>query len=324
MISTGINARQKADRKRLNDSTGPHPMRGYINRVSPLVLGADTKPSADLGERPEVMWLPKNLLYVDQRYQREIAKRTSRRLIRRLVEEFSWTKFQPITVGEISEGTQAGCYAVIDGQHRAVAALMHPNVDDVPCWVVNARSVQNQARVFVSVNRDRTNIQPLQVYRAQLAAQDPQALRIDRLCREAGITVAYSITGTLDNLLPGQTQAVATIKKLVARFGERPVGDALKTLNKVFNEAPGQLRGQMIEAVTTVFARHAEALDVEHFEKILGSENCDDLVSDARKVRHIMGGSTNGGMVTALLRAYDKDRPAGAKRLSAARPRKAA
>jgi hypothetical protein len=128
----------------------------------------------------------------------------------------------------------------------------------------------------------------------------------------------------LDNLQPGQTQAVATIKKLLARFGEQAVTAALKSVNKVFKETPGQLRGQMIEAVTTVFARHAEVLNVEHFEKTLASENCDDLISDARKVRHIMGGSTNAGMVTALLRAYDKERPAGTKRLIPTKPRKAA
>ena len=100
MISTGITVRQRTYRAKLNGSGGVarHALRDQIKHISAIILGSDTKPSTELGERPELMWLPKNLLYVDERYQRETAKKTSRRLIRKLVEDFSWSKFQPITV----------------------------------------------------------------------------------------------------------------------------------------------------------------------------------------------------------------------------------
>src|SRR6185312_7629873 len=107
----------------------------------------------------------------------------SLKLIRNITKRFHWAKFQPITVAEIAEGDYRGHYAVIDGQHRALSALGHPLVKDVPCYIVKAADVGHQADAFVGINRDRVSMQPLQLYRAQLAAGDVTALRIDNVMR---------------------------------------------------------------------------------------------------------------------------------------------
>lgn len=316
MISGGIAAQQKSERRSLNGKrslNGLNPTDQAIREIAGLALAHDTKPSANFGQKPVLMWLPKGSLYVDDRYQREAKSKHSRQMIRRIVETFSWSKFQPVTVAKMASGSLAGRYAVIDGQHRAIAALVHPSVTEIPCWVVDGSDVEDQAGVFVSINRDRINIQPLHLYKAQLAAKDPLALRIDRVCREAGVTIAYRTNATLSDLPPNHTQAVSTIGRLLKRLGDGPVTMALKVLAAAFPDVRGQLRGQVIEVAAMVCARHADKIDQEHFTRILAAHPCDELLESARRFKDVMGGSTATRMMEALVRFYDKGRPPSMK-----------
>jgi hypothetical protein len=232
---------------------------------------------------------------------------TARQLIKRIVENFTWSKFQPITVAAMHEGALAGHYAVIDGQRRAIAALIHPHIDDVPCWIVDAAHVSLQAHVFVGVNRDRTNIQPLQLYRAQLASSDPEAKRIEEICRAAGVNFAFQVPGSNHCRLPaGQTQAVSTIRRLLTAHGDGPVSLALRALQTAFPDTPGQLRGQVIEAVSTIFAKHGDRVEMDRFVQTLAERDCEQLVSAARRFKNDLGGRTNACMVAALIRFYNK------------------
>jgi hypothetical protein len=259
MISAGLATKQKHERSGLN---GRHPANGtaqtnqYIKRIAAPFLTPDTKPSK-LGEHSSLTWLPKILLFVDARYQRQATGRNSLRMIRRMIEEFAWSKFQPITVAEIREGSHSGHYAVIDGQHRAIAAIALPSVTEVPCWIVNA----------------------------------------------AG--------GAINHLPPRQTQAVSTIRRLLATHGDGPVTAALKALATAFPETPWQLRGQIIEAVSTIFAKLGAQIDAAHFVAILAERDCEEFIEDARKYRKMMRGSTKGAMIAALIKAYDKGRSPG-------------
>lgn len=265
----------------------------------------DLEPATDIGARPTFEWIPKDWLYVDPTYQRGTNSAGSRSLIRKIVEEFAWKKFQPITVTERDDGR----YNVIDGQHRAVSAIMHPAVEDVPCWIVEASDSRAQARVFLSVNEDRNPVQPLQAYKAALTAQEPDALQIDKVCREAGVTLAYTLPGASGKLPPRQTQAVSTIRKLLFQHGEGPVSAALKALVEAYPDTPNQLRGQVISAVTTVFTKHRDRLDRDRLVRVLVDMDCEDLIEAARAIKKLMGGSTQAGMVEALLRNYDKGLP---------------
>jgi len=193
-------------------------------------------------------------------------------------------------------------------------------VTEIPCWVVNTADTGAQARVFVSVNRDRTNIQPLQLYRAQLAAKDTGALRIEAVCKEAGVTFAFHIPGSTRSLPPGQPQAVSTIHELLVRHGDGPVTMALKTLVAAYPDTPGQLRGQVIETVATMLAKYGERIDAEHLKEVLAERDCEEPVDAARRYKKLMGGSTIAGMMAALVKNYNRGRT-GHRRLPAAEKR---
>ncbi|TWA90669.1 hypothetical protein FBY14_104173 [Azospirillum brasilense] len=262
-------------------------------------------PMVSLGSKPSFAWIGKSLLVIDPRYQRGLTGRRSAELIGQIVEAFTWSKFQPLTVTELDNGQ----FAVVDGQHRGAAALLHPLIEEVPAWIVDAPDVRAQAKVFVGINEDRNRMTSLQVYKAQLAARDHDASQVDELCRQVGVIVAYQLSGSCRELPPRHTQAVSTLKKLLAQHGDRPVRDALEVLVAAYANVPNQLRGQVIKALTVLFVRHGSRIDRERLVKVLENQYCEDLIDASRKIQRLMGTSTEAGMLTAIMRAYDRGLP---------------
>ncbi len=258
------------------------------------------EPAEELGPLGELVWLPLRELLIDRRYQRDSSKETSRNLVRKIVENFRWSRFQPLIVAHVATG-----YAVVDGQHRAISACTHGGIDKVPCWLIIEPQTRGQAQTFVGVNRDRASISALQIHRAGLAAGDPDAVQVDRVCTSAGVTIVFNLKGSQHTLPPKTTMAVGTIRQLIFKYGEAPVRAGLAALVSAYPTTPGQLRGQVITAVVSIFAKH-KAVDSERLARVLADTDCEDLLDAAMKVRKLMGGSTESGMAAALVRTYDK------------------
>jgi len=89
-------------------------------------------PAAALGAKGELKWINVTELGIDPDYQRPVLY-TGRRNVRRMVEGFSWSLFSPLVVARRGRNL----YAIIDGQHRALAAVTHGGVKELPCLVLS-------------------------------------------------------------------------------------------------------------------------------------------------------------------------------------------
>ncbi|MBL6852367.1 MAG: ParB N-terminal domain-containing protein [Alphaproteobacteria bacterium] len=188
-----------------------------------LTFSVKPVPSRDIGAKGELVWLPLKHLYVDPIYQRAILD-SGKANIRRMVEEFSWAKFGVLDVAKRSRNV----YAVIDGQHRATAALCHGGIDSVPCLVLE-RSLAEEARAFAAINHNTTRINPLQSFRAAVAGGDLEAVGIVKACAEAGVVMAPS-PKPLELLKAGETCALSAVRRCFKMHGGEVLTTALMAL----------------------------------------------------------------------------------------------
>lgn len=195
----------------------------------------------DLGELPELKWIPIKDLVIDTQYQRKIL-RTGRRNISGIVSKFDWTKFGAIQVAEVS-----GRYAIIDGQHRTVAALIR-GLEAVPCNVVVANSEQ-QALAFVSINSNVTQVSALTTFKAEVAAGVESSVRLMEACSKAGVTVSpYPVDA--NSIKPGVTIALGCIRRALNVYGEPLFVFALRS---IVETAEDKNRGLLREAVIKAY-----------------------------------------------------------------------
>lgn len=180
-------------------------------------------PNADIGVKGELRWLPLRELYIDPAYQRTIFDR-GRANVKRIIEAFSWDLFAALVVAPRGKNK----YAIIDGQHRATAALAHGGITEVPCLVLTGGQAL-EARAFASINGNVTRLHLLQTFRASFTAQDPAAVSLVAFCTAANVTIAPY---PKQNTAPGETMALGTVQSCRKRYGDQITAAALKLIRQ--------------------------------------------------------------------------------------------
>ena len=184
----------------------------HYKPLRPVKLPPDTRPAGQLGPVGNLAMLPVTSLVIDKRYQREIRQGGVANIVQ-IVEDFDWRRFGVVVVAAVGDGR----YAVIDGQHRATAALLHPAVDLVPAYVVTADTA-TAASVFASLNGKRTAMTAGDLLHARAAAGEAMATELMALCRETGI-VPLRAKSTVAGWKPGETMAVVALQSVFATHG---------------------------------------------------------------------------------------------------------
>lgn len=116
-------------------------------------------------------WIAIRELVIDDSYQRPLAEKNWQ-AIRKIAARFTWGHFSLCIVARLDDAH----YAVIDGQHRAHAALL-AGYSEVPCLIVDLPDAADQARAFAAINGDVTAMTIWHLFRAALAAGEHWALR---------------------------------------------------------------------------------------------------------------------------------------------------
>jgi hypothetical protein len=147
-------------------------------------------------------------LYVDEAYQRDLTG-NGRELIARIVANWDWRSFKPPTVVNVD-----GKLHVVDGQHTATAAAMHPAIDTIPVQIVDAPEAADRAMAFVRVNRDRVAVTKPELFHAMVEAGDEDAETVFQVCERAGVRILRAKPALWEI---GDTMAVSTIQALVNR-----------------------------------------------------------------------------------------------------------
>lgn len=198
-----------------------------------------------------------------------------------------------------------GAQGYFDGQHRATAALLHPAIEAVPCWITQA-SLEEQARAFVAINSAVTRMTSMQMFHAAVASGDGLHVKAAAACQAAGVTVLrYPLQA--DKMKLGETLAAGALVHCARRFPQAVLTlalTALKTQDAAL-DVPGHVNATTIKALCTLIDR----LDWQHkSEAILATlsaqpiaELWDEASMDART-----HGGGEAARLTTLLAELDE------------------
>ncbi len=208
-------------------------------------IGHNGGPSIEIdgafGAAPQLVWLAIADLVVDPAYQRPIGA-TGWANIRAIASSFRWKKFSPVVVAPI----EGGGFAIVDGQHRTIGAHL-AGIERVPC-IVQPIDRRDQAEAFLAINGRVTRMSPLALQRAAVAAGDARACAIDRVAREAGVTIlAYPKMESRQ--APGETMAVQAIGWLIGEAASATAHLALTIIRRSAGDRPGAILQPIIRAV---------------------------------------------------------------------------
>jgi hypothetical protein len=255
------------------------------------------KPAVEPGPKPELLWVPLEKLAVDHRYQRELGA-TNRAHINRIAREFRWGFCQPLCVARV-DGDR---FTIIDGQHRFEAAKRHPSIDTLPCWIVDADSIEDQAKAFKALNSARIGVSPLHRFWASLAAGEPMATRIKALCDKANVQISKSKTKEL----PPMVLACVTSLERATLYGDVAILAALLLIGEAQGGVGDAFRPATVGALTKVIHDDGQQFDRPVWLKTLKAIDLEATEQAARADRAKGGGPIEAAMEKRLRRAFER------------------
>lgn len=235
--------------------------------------------------RPKLDWVRVDRFVVDPDYQRQIREEGTAS-IKRIAEKFDWRLVgalsgSPVLPEQVKRlGCRNDAIAILDGQHRWEGARRRGDVAELPTLVVKTASVAEQAALFLSLNRDRVAVQPIQQFWSAVVANEPMAVAIKRVCDSAGVTIAKVQTGTHPPLI---TSAIGTIRTAIARYGEDKALVALKCMVDAYPKAAGAFSGALMGAV---FQMVGSGVPPARLAAILSTKDPKAIVVESRVARH--------------------------------------
>lgn len=217
-------------------------------KLRPVAAIGEFKPARDIGAPPELRWLPLASLVVDDRYQRAIGRQGRPNIIR-ILESFRWSKFSPLVVTPIEEDL----FAIIDGQHHATSAFMHPEITMAPCMVIKVTPAE-AAECFAAINGAVTSMTSGQIWKARVTAGDLLAVAVNKVLAAADASIlAYRNPGQPYKI--GQTLAVRTCEEAFKKYGADVLMIALQAVTQTGDGNPGLLVAPVIWELCEIVAK---------------------------------------------------------------------
>lgn len=193
-------------------------------------------------------------LQVDPSYQRGLVPKH-----KKIAAEFDPSAFGVPLVGQREDGS----LWVVDGQQR-IAALGIRQVKTVRCDVFRSKGPEHEAEVFKLVNANRTNLKPLELFKAKLAGHDEEAWEIKRLVEGAGlkIGITHHRAGKPDDWKI--IMAVNSLINVLRRHGRECLIKTLYVCRECWPGDTGALNNDMLMGVSLFLKNRELDVDEDH------------------------------------------------------------
>lgn len=226
---------------------------------------ASLKVNPPLGTMPAMQWALVTQLQVDATYQRSIENSASQTLIRKIAQHWNWDLCQPLVVSRREDGA----LYVIDGQHRWCAARLRGDITQLPCVVVDYASAAQEAASFVHLNQQRRPLGKLDVFKAALASEDPEAVAIAAALEGAGLSLAAHTNHTAWK--PGMVANIGGIESAWRQHGEQATTTALAVLSCAFEGQVLRYAGTIFPGIVAIVAADGDDCQIGPLADMLAS-----------------------------------------------------
>jgi hypothetical protein len=187
--------------------------------------------------------VPLGVTAIDRAYQRAVNGD--------LVEQIA-AEFDPQLFGAIVVSERAGRFYVVDGQQRTSALqLRHTPADFlVPSVIHDGLTQEQEATMFVKINRLRRVVGTLDTHRANVVAKDERALAVEGILAHVGFSVVPPTKAALKH---GQIRCIDKFLRAYDEARDRDVEDAFGVAVQViwdaYHEAPAYLTSRWVKCI---------------------------------------------------------------------------
>jgi hypothetical protein len=251
------------------------------------------------GAKPELKWIKLTELYIDHAYQRNAKSKNSLKNLNYIQGNFCWAHCGALIVCHVPEKKQ---YAVVDGQHRYLAARARNDIPELPCVVVPGQDFKKQAKSFMVVNQKRVKLNNLAAFHASVTAGEPDAVSLQQILDDCNISIpTQPLSGK--KTAPRQAQCCNILLRMLSTYSEKQIKWVLTIIPEAYGETEGMMRGSLIKALAKYIKLHPDTERARMID-VLQQIDIEEAEKDARSYVGISGGNPTNALVEMLERLY--------------------
>lgn len=210
----------------------------------------------------DFVWLPLSRIRIDMPYQRI----PNERRVREMAANFDPDLLNPLHVSDRGDGF----YYCFDGGHRvAMLRLLGWQDQLVPCLRYLHLTYEDEADLFVELNRKPQRPSTLTTFRGAVEAKKPWALAIMQEVQAVGFFVKWK-HGERGR---GAVQAVGSLERIYRWGGTEQLRTVLQTIQRAWNGDPDSLRSEILIGLHWIFAIRGPEVDRGHLVRRLQRES---------------------------------------------------
>ncbi len=202
----------------------------------------------------EMMRLPLGALNIDSSYQRPLKNS----LLKKLAAEFDWNCFGTPAVNKRGDGT----FWLMDGQQRCRAAQLRGFTVDylVTCMVSFGLTVEEEAKVFTDLNRNRRNTEAMEHHHADLCRKVEDAVGVNESLTSFGL----SLTHKKKQATATELRAVNTLRHIYRAGGRDHLDHVLRSILGAWpNEGGMRWHEHILRGMHLFLDRYGDVVDQE-------------------------------------------------------------
>lgn len=249
--------------------------------------------------KPDIRMVAVGDLIVDEEYQREaIAAHVSG-----IAKHFDAEAFGVIVAGERDDGS----LHPVDGFQRLSAAIQM-GVGHVPCQVIPSRGAEHEAELFGKLNK-RRSLSTHQLFKANVCAQQPEAMAVYEAITEAGLNVR----GMKSN---GRRQSIGGVKQCITAYrrmgggedGSAHVTEVLKLLRMTWGQEHHETAYHcaVIGGLAFFLRRFGDNVDRKRLRELMERQSPNKLMGNGDTFKMMSGTTRDEGVARAFFEVYNK------------------
>lgn len=212
----------------------------------------------------------KNLVST-QDYQRSISMAH----VKRTAEHFDIYQINPVKVSR-----RDGRNYVFDGQHTIETIAAASGSRDTPVWcmIYDDLFYEHEADIFANQMKYKKNLQPYEIFVANVEAGNEKHLIIKSLVESYNMTIG-SVKGV------GVICAVASLEHIFDKYGYRVLDRTLRLCIGAWEGDVDSFSGNMLKGIARLVASYDENIDDEIFKEKVGACSVKQISRNAKERR---------------------------------------
>jgi len=236
--------------------------------------------------------IPIKNLVSNQDYQRSLSEGHILRAAR---------NFDPYQINPVKVSRRDGVNYVFNGQHTIEIVALVSGSRDTPVWcmIYDDLSYEHEADIFANQQKYVKNLQPYEVFVANVEARNSEQMMILELVGSYHLTIG-------NKKGPNVICAVSTLESIYEKYGYQILDQVLRLVVATWEGDAFSFSANILNAMARVVVTYGSHLDEEVFKEKLGVLSVKQLIRNAKDRR-----SGSMGVAEVMVLTYNGKRRTG-------------